>query len=82
MDADNVMYKPAELRQKTFKTAHAEFFHELYQKGFTNARDRLKQYATWLKSQPDFNTLSPEKRQGIEAVAANPGQYCVRKFRR
>ena len=80
IDNDASVYKPSSLGTKTWEDVHTEFFNKFYQKGFQNARNRLVDYATFMKTNGDAATLSDDKQAVITDLVNNPEKYCNSTF--
>jgi hypothetical protein len=81
MDA-RVTDKPNELA--SFRDEHEKWFKDFYEKGFVNARKRLKDYAIFLSTnarlKDAYGKLDDTKQKAIEDMAKGEGGWCTSNF--
>jgi hypothetical protein len=69
----------------SFKDEHKIFFEKFYADGIKHTREKLQEYALWMRDDPksDWNILSEEKKAVVRDVAANAlvsEDYCPNSF--
>lgn len=74
--------KPGELT--SFRDEHEAWFKDFYEKGFANARKRLRIYAEFLRTNErhhdQYEDLEKTQKDAIDEMAESRGDWCNSNF--